>query len=380
LSDITDLSTLTLDWNNITNKPSAFPSDWTQISNKPSSFTPSSHSHLLSDITDLSTLTLDWNNITNKPSTFPSDWTTTINKPTIFPSDWSQISNKPSTFTPSPHTHTLSGITDFPTGTNGDVFVHNGTKWQANDVITIRNISWFQANANNVLRKNTIVYLQEDPNCYKVGDGITTLKNLKWHINRNYGDVSISGYNGIFGKNTSTGKDITYSIFGQSYINTATTTASNEFMGSFGFLPEPMTIEQLGINITAHNTKGGSVQLELAIYQPNFATRQNTLIAKTNLSPIVVGINFFPLQSAVTLPSGVYFFALRYVVPSGSSFQYQIINHHNQIGYIADNLYLNGSYLLSVQTSIPTTCGFPAISIASAYYLLISGQRILPTI
>jgi hypothetical protein len=293
--------------------------------------------------------------------------------------DWADITNKPSTFPPSPHNHTLSDITDFPTGSNGDIFIHDGTNWQASDIVIIRNVSWFQANANNILRKNTIVFLQEDTNCYKVGDGVTTLKNLKWWINRNYGDVSISGYNGIFGKNTSTGKDIIHSVFGQSY-GGQSISATNEIRGSFGFLPEPMTIEQLGINITAHNTTGGSVQIELAIYQPNFATRQNTLISKTNLTPIVVGINFFPLQSAVTLPSGIYFFAFRYVVPTGSSFQHQYIYHFNQIGHITNNVYLNYTYLLSVGPSIPTTCGFPNAFNPITYYLLLSGQRILPNI
>jgi len=295
--------------------------------------------------------------------------------------DWSNITNKPSTFPPSPHTHQLADITDFPSGSDGDVLIHDGTNWQVSDVLIIRNIAWFQANANNVLRKNTIVYLQEDTNCYKVGDGVTTLKNLKWYINRNYGDYSISGYNGIFGKNTSTGKNITHSVFGQSYNNSSTITATNEFRGSFGFLPEPMTIEQLGINIISHNITGGSVQIELAIYQPNFTTRQNTLIAKTDLSPIVVGINFFPLQTSVTLPSGIYFFAFRYVVPSGSSFQLQLINQLNQIGYVADDVYANYSYLLLGQiTSIPTTCGFPNNANHATYYFHILGQRILPTI
>ena len=294
--------------------------------------------------------------------------------------DWADITNKPSTFPPSSHTHQLADIADFPIGSNGDVFIHNGTNWQASDVVTVRNIAWFQANANNVLRKNTIVYLQEDTNCYKVGDGVTTLKNLKWWINRNYGDVSISGYSGIFGKNTATGKDVTHSVFGELYINTANITATNEFRGSFGFLPEPMIIEQLGIDVIAHGTSGGSVQMELGIYQPNFATRQNTLIAKTDLSPIVVGRIFFPLQSEVTLPSGVYFFAFRYVVPSGSSFQHRIINQFNQIGYVFDNVYVNNSYLLLGLQTMPTTCGFPNATIATTYYLLLSGQRILPTI
>jgi len=224
------------------------------------------------------------------------------------------------------------------------------------------------------------VFLQEDKNCFKIGDGVTTLKNLKWYIDRNYGDISVAAYSGIFGKNTVTGKDVTHSIFGHSYA-ISTINVTNELRGSFGFVPEPMIIEQLGISITAHNTSGGSAQIELAIYQPNFQTRQNILIAKTNLNPIIVGSIFFPLQTTINVSSGVYFFALRYVVPIGSSFQFRIINQFNQIGYVLDNSYVNNSYLLlSSQTSIPPTCVFPNISNVGCYYLLISGQRILPTI
>jgi len=90
--------------------------------------------------------------------------------------DWANITNKPSTFPPSSHTHQLADIVDFPNGSNGDVFIHNGTNWQASDIVIVRNIAWFQANANNVLRKNTIVFLQEDTNCYKVGDGVKEFK------------------------------------------------------------------------------------------------------------------------------------------------------------------------------------------------------------
>jgi len=293
--------------------------------------------------------------------------------------DWADITNKPSTFPPSSHTHQLADIADFPTGSKGDVFIHDGTSWQAGDVVIIRNIAWFQANANNVLRKNTIVYLQEDTNCYKVGDGVTTLKNLKWWINKNYGDVSISGYSGIFGRNTATGKDITHSVLGQTYAN-ITLSFSNEIRGSFGFLTEPMTIEQLGIFTPVHNNSGGAVQAEIGIYQPNFQTRQNTLVARTNLSAITAGVNFFPLQTVVTLPSGIYLFAFRQVVPFGSNFQLNYINHFNQIAYIMDNNYSNQSLLyLTNQSSLPSNLGFPNFA-GSTLYILLLGQRILSTI
>lgn len=55
------------------------------------------HTHVMSDISGLS---LAWSSITGKPETA-----------TRWPS-WSEITSKPSTFTPSSHTHPLSGISD----------------------------------------------------------------------------------------------------------------------------------------------------------------------------------------------------------------------------------------------------------------------------
>jgi len=270
---------------------------------------------------------------------------------------------------------------DLPTGVLGDVLVHNGTQWIADDVIITRNISWFQANANNVLRKNTVVFLEEDKNCFKIGDGVTTLKNLKWYIDRNYGGISISAYSGIFAKNTSTGKDVTHSIFGSSYSVSSTVTSSNDFRGAFGLLPEPMIVEALGIRVSSYNASGGSVKLEFGIYQPDFSNKINTLIAKTNLLPIVVGNNIFNLQSPVTLPSGVYLFAFRREVPSGSSYTFSYISATNQICDVKNDDFGIYSYIgLNNQTSMPATCSFPSVSDNVTFYFIVSGQRILPTI
>jgi len=295
--------------------------------------------------------------------------------------DWDNINNKPSTFPPSPHTHQLADITDFPTGGNGDIFIHNGTQWAADNVIIIRNISWFQANTNNVLRKNTIVFLEEDRKCFKIGDGVTTLKNLKWYIDRNYGDISITAYSGIFGKNTSTGKYVTHSVFGNSYINSGNITQTNEFRGTFGLLPEPMIVEAIGMKVLSHNASGGSVKFEFGIYQPDFSNKINTLIMKTNLLPIVVGNNIFNLQSPITLPSGVYLFGWRFELPTNSSFILSIVSGVNQLLNVNNDEFGAYSYVsLSGQTSMPTNCGFPSFISNNTIYFLISGQRILLTI
>ena len=72
---------------------------WSEVTSKPSTFTPSSHTHPLSGISDLQA---SWDALLKAaPSAYVTRW----------PS-WSEITSKPSTFTPSSHTHPLSGISD----------------------------------------------------------------------------------------------------------------------------------------------------------------------------------------------------------------------------------------------------------------------------
>lgn len=44
-----------IDWDNVQNKPSTYPTNWASISGKPTTFPPSSHSHSISNINGLST-------------------------------------------------------------------------------------------------------------------------------------------------------------------------------------------------------------------------------------------------------------------------------------------------------------------------------------
>ena len=98
---MSDISGLSLAWSSITGKPETatrWPS-WSEVTNKPSTFTPSSHTHPLSGISDLQA---SWDALLKAaPSAYVTRW----------PS-WSEITSKPSTFTPSSHTHPLSGISD----------------------------------------------------------------------------------------------------------------------------------------------------------------------------------------------------------------------------------------------------------------------------
>ena len=70
---------------------------WGNVSGKPSTYTPSPHTHTKSQITDF-------------PSSMPASdvysWAKASSKPSY---TWSEITGKPSTFTPSSHTHNYAG-------------------------------------------------------------------------------------------------------------------------------------------------------------------------------------------------------------------------------------------------------------------------------
>lgn len=53
---------------------------------------------------------IDWDNVQNKPSTYPTTWEKVSEKPTSFPTTWGSVDGKPQTFPPSTHTHEISQI------------------------------------------------------------------------------------------------------------------------------------------------------------------------------------------------------------------------------------------------------------------------------
>lgn len=54
--------------------------------------------------------TIDWDNVQNKPSTYPTTWEKVDGKPNIFPTNWASISDKPTTFPPASHSHSITDI------------------------------------------------------------------------------------------------------------------------------------------------------------------------------------------------------------------------------------------------------------------------------
>lgn len=58
---------------------------------------------------------IDWDNVQNKPSTYPTTWEKVDGKPNVFPTNWASISDKPTTFPPATHSHSISNINGLST-------------------------------------------------------------------------------------------------------------------------------------------------------------------------------------------------------------------------------------------------------------------------
>lgn len=67
-----------IDWDNVQNKPSTYPTTWEKVD--------------------------------GKPNVFPTNWENVSGKPTSFPTTWENVEGKPQTFPPSTHTHEISQI------------------------------------------------------------------------------------------------------------------------------------------------------------------------------------------------------------------------------------------------------------------------------
>lgn len=53
---------------------------------------------------------IDWDNVQNKPSTYPTTWEKVDGKPNVFPTTWGSVEDKPQTFPPSTHYHSITDI------------------------------------------------------------------------------------------------------------------------------------------------------------------------------------------------------------------------------------------------------------------------------
>lgn len=58
---------------------------------------------------------IDWDNVQNKPSTYPTTWEKVDGKPNVFPTTWGSVEGKPQTFPPSTHPHNIANINGLST-------------------------------------------------------------------------------------------------------------------------------------------------------------------------------------------------------------------------------------------------------------------------
>ncbi len=114
---------------------------WGNITGKPATFAPTAHTHVITDLSNLTDLTIDWNNIVNKPENIGSgsnitsiSWDKITDKPNTFtPSshqhDWDSIESKPTRFTPASHRHDISEIDGYVPGTNNGGSTSGPVSW-----------------------------------------------------------------------------------------------------------------------------------------------------------------------------------------------------------------------------------------------------------
>lgn len=58
---------------------------------------------------------IDWDNVQNKPSTYPTTWEKVDGKPNVFPTNWENIEDIPANFPPSAHYHNITDINGLST-------------------------------------------------------------------------------------------------------------------------------------------------------------------------------------------------------------------------------------------------------------------------
>lgn len=58
---------------------------------------------------------IDWDNVQNKPSTYPTTWEKVDGKPNVFPTNWENIEDIPANFPASSHSHNIADINGLST-------------------------------------------------------------------------------------------------------------------------------------------------------------------------------------------------------------------------------------------------------------------------
>jgi hypothetical protein len=201
------------------------------------------------------------------------------------------------------------------------VFVHNGTKWQAGNVIEYYPLSWFKSNQTLIPPKNKILVLQ-GTTFHKITDGVSQLGQLQWRnngINLNGQHISVGGEL-YYRYDTSTNNYLASNVKKQSIITSVLTYPidANILLGQYIILKQPSTINYVGINIVSVSGPFSS-QFIFLIYSVDFKTQTATLL--TYSSPITVTTagyykNTTPFN--LDLAPGVYIIAYANIKSSGN--------------------------------------------------------------
>ena len=172
-----DLSSLSVEWDNVLNKPDSFGNnmeyvEWDNVLNKP-------------DIPDMSSLSVDWNNVINKPNNFggtaePVDWNSIVNKPDLSQQnvEWNNVLNKPTNlgavewdgilnkpdFTiddnvANYHTHEIADIN----GLNGAISGYIDETYNMSEYVTNEQLDDIQSQVNNKASANHTHTLNDIP-------------------------------------------------------------------------------------------------------------------------------------------------------------------------------------------------------------------------
>lgn len=170
------------DWNDIINKPSYFPSNWNIISDKPNYYTA------------------EWNHIINRPENFTATWDDLQNKPDLFPTNWEMVENRPEDFASTwndvkEKPFEILSLLDFNLN-NGELFVNSAKTFNIINSSTFTgNISTDDNNYYAVhsvnFKSSYISNIIEDPSM-NVLPYMSNINNYFW-----YGNGDFINFNGV---------------------------------------------------------------------------------------------------------------------------------------------------------------------------------------
>lgn len=115
---------------------------------------------------------IDWDNVQNKPSTYPTTWEKVDGKPNVFPTNWENIEDIPANFPPSTHYHNIANINGLSTELEeltNDISGLTGTLQTVNN-----NINSINANITSIT--NTLGDKMNSP----TNNGSSTSYFLRW--------------------------------------------------------------------------------------------------------------------------------------------------------------------------------------------------------